>query len=112
MVTLLWPLLMVPVRVPPRVPVPVLRLRLMIVFEVTLDGLPLASRERTMTEKPVSATGFAPPLIDVIASWVATPALTVTLRAVRAVFAVPSVAVNVAVPTDDWTVTPPFTPDP
>ena len=75
----------VPVRVPPRVPVPVLRVRATAVADVTLAALPLASWDWTTTLKAVPAMGLAPPLTEVIASLVGVPATTVKVDDVPAV---------------------------
>jgi len=60
----------VPFRVPPKIPVPVNRLRLIEVTLNTLAGVPLASWAWTVTENAVPAIGFAPPFTEVIVSFV------------------------------------------
>ena len=79
MVTEFVPAAIVPVSVPPKVPVPVLRLRPTPVLSTALDGLPLLSWACTTTENPVPAVGFAPPFTEVIASLVAGPGLKATV---------------------------------
>ena len=84
MVTELVPPAIEPVRVPPSVPVPLLRLRATPVVEVTLAGFPEASWDWTTTLKAAPAVGLVG-LIEVMASFVA--------------IAPPAVTVNLAVPT-------------
>jgi hypothetical protein len=74
---------MVPVRVPPSVPVPVLRERLTPVLLTTLLGTPAAVCDCTTTGKPTPAVGLAPELTEVITSLVGRAALYVTMAAAQ-----------------------------
>jgi hypothetical protein len=79
-VTELVPFAMEPVRVPPSVPEPALRLSETAVREVTLAGVPATSCDWTTTLKAAPAVGLCG-LIEVIASFAAAPAPAVTLNA-------------------------------
>ena len=57
-------------RVPPKGPLPALRLRLTSVFADARRDAPLASCACTTTLKPAVATGLEPLFTVVIASWV------------------------------------------
>ena len=70
-VTWLDPAVIVPVRVPPSVPVPVLRLSVTAVALATAVAAPALSWAATTTEKLTPAVGLVPPLTEVIASLVA-----------------------------------------
>ncbi len=67
----------VPLRTPPRTPVPVARLRLTSVSNGTGTALPPASSTWTVTSNGTPACGFEPWLIEVIPSWYAGPTSTV-----------------------------------
>src|SRR5438876_5415394 len=99
MVIVLVPAVIVPVKLPPSVPVPVFRLRLIPVFALTLLKLPFASCDLTVTGKAVPAIGFAPPFTEVTISLAAGPATKVT-AAVCAM--VTESLVSVAVYVVDW----------
>ncbi len=76
LLTTIWfvPLAIVPVRVPPRVPVPVARESVNPVAAVTFAGLPFASWLWTVTVKGAPPVGLTPPLIEMIASLAGVPA--------------------------------------
>ncbi len=76
-VTACAPLVMVPIRVPPSVPVPLVRLSTMAVSDVTLAAFPSGSCDWTVTLKMAPAVGLAG-LIEVIASFEAVPGPAVT----------------------------------
>src|SRR5436309_561026 len=65
---------MVPVSVPPSVPVPVLRVMLMVVSVETRAALPLASCDCTTIENGLPAVGLTPPFTEMITSFDAAPA--------------------------------------
>jgi hypothetical protein len=81
----------VPVKVPPRVPVPPVRLRVTDVLLVTFAATPPAVCDWTTTENEVPTVGLAPPLTDVTASFVGGTAVKV---AVTALLWVPEVGVK------------------
>ena len=73
------PLAIVPVKGVFKVPVPVLRVRVTSVFEITFTGWLPASCDCMTTLKPVPAIGFKPPFTEVIASLLATAVFVVTV---------------------------------
>ena len=76
---------MVPVKVPPRVPVPTVRLSVKVVFVATLNGAPLEFCVCTTTLNGTPATGSRPPFTEVIASRPVEVAVNVTGLPVRPV---------------------------
>ena len=96
-VTALLPIARVPVSVPPSVPVPAFRLRVIVLAApVLLTALPKASARVTLTLKPVPATWLA---MVAMTSWLAAPAVKVTVAWLRLLMAValPPARVSVAV---------------
>jgi hypothetical protein len=79
-VTWLWPAVIVPVTVPPRVPVPVARESESPVEPATAAALPYASWLLTTTGNAAPAIGLAPPFTEVIASFEAAAGATVNAR--------------------------------
>ena len=78
MVTELLPARIIPVRVPPNVPVPVVRLSVTVVSVNTVTGVPAAVCACTTTLKPMPAVGLIPPLMEVIANFAVAVAVKVT----------------------------------
>ena len=67
MITELAPARMVPVSVPPKIPVPDVRLRVTPVFATTLAAVARPTCAWTTTLKAVLTTGLTPPFTEVIA---------------------------------------------